>query len=148
MRKEKTITLDDRGNKLTFKIREMSATDCEFWILRAIKVLGVAGVKVPGGADLAAAARYLIAHTQEVMSALNVGDVRELLDDLLKTCSRVVGKMEEPCSAETVNEYNEDVRTLWALRMAALEVNFGFFGDANRSESRRSPKITLQTPQD
>ena len=91
--------------------------------------------------------RNLLAHTQEVMSALNVADVRELLDDLLKTCSRVVGKLEEPCTAESINDYVEDVRTLWALRMAALEVNFGFFGEGNRSESRRSPKITLQTPQ-
>lgn len=147
MRKEKIITLDDRGNKLTFKIREMSATNSEYWILRAIKILGAAGVKLPGGADLSAAARYLLAHSQEVMSALNVADVRELLNDLLKTCSRVVGKVEEPCDAETIGDCVEDVRTLWALRMAALEVNFSFFGEETRSESRRSPSIQLHKTQ-
>jgi hypothetical protein len=143
MRKEKTITLDDRGNKLTFKIREMSATQTEYWILRAIKVLGAAGVKLPGGADLSAAARYLLAHSQEVLADLNVADVRDLFDDLLKTCTRVMGKVEEPVTPESVDDYIEDVRTLWSLKMAALEVCFGFFGNANPSESPHSPQIQL-----
>lgn len=148
MRKEKTVTLEDRGNKLVFKIREMSATAAEFWIMRLIKTLGAAGVKIPGGADLAGAMRYFVANSREVMAALDVESVRGLFDDLLRSCSRVVGKVEEPCTPETVDDYIEDVRTLWALKMAALEVNFGFFGEDKRSESPRSPSIKFSKQQD
>lgn len=36
MRTEKTITLEDRGKQLTFKIKEMAATQLEAWTMRAV----------------------------------------------------------------------------------------------------------------
>lgn len=33
MRKEKTVTLNDRGNELTFRIKEMPATRLERWLV-------------------------------------------------------------------------------------------------------------------
>ena len=35
MRKEKVITINDRGNELTFKIKEMPALQLESWLIRA-----------------------------------------------------------------------------------------------------------------
>lgn len=92
MRKEKTVVLDDRGNKLTFKIREMSATDMSFWALRAFKALGAAGIELPDGADIRTALKLISANFQTMCKNIDLGDVRGLLDDLLRMCSRVVAR--------------------------------------------------------
>lgn len=143
MRKEKTVILDDRGNKLTFKIREMSATDMSFWALRAFKALGAAGVELPDGADIRTALELISANFQTMCKNIDLGDVRGLLDDLLRMCWRVVGKVEEPVTPETVNDYIEDVRTLWALYAEAFKVCTDFFGGEKRSKSQSSPTIQL-----
>ena len=147
MRKEKTVVLDDRGNKLTFKIREMSATDMSFWALRAFKALGAAGVELPDGADIRTALKLISANFQTMCKNIDLGDVRGLLDDLLRMCWRVVGKVEEPVTPETVNDYIEDVHTLWALYAEAFKVCTDFFGGEKRSKSQNSPTIQLHDAQ-
>lgn len=143
MRKEKTIVLDDRGNKLTFKIREMSATDTGKWIMRALKALGAAGAELPDGADLKAAVVFIRNNFQSFCKNIDLEDVQSLLDDLLRSCTRVVGKAEEAVTPETIDDYVSDVRTLFALYGEAAKVCLDFFGTENRSESPRSPKIEL-----
>ena len=147
MRKEKTVVLDDRGNKLTFKIREMSATDMSFWALRAFKALGAAGVELPDGADIRTTLKLISANFQTMCKNIDLADVRGLLDDLLRMCSRVVGKAEEPVTPETVDDYIQDVRTLWALYAEAFKVCTDFFGDGKRSKSQNSPTIQLHDAQ-
>ena len=143
MRNEKTITLDDRGNKLTFKIREMSATDTGKWIMRALKALGAAGAELPDGADLKAAVVFIRNNFQSFCKNIDLEDVQSLLDDLLRSCTRIVGKAEEAVTLETIDDYVSDVRTLFALYGEAAKVCLDFFGTENRSESPRSPKIEL-----
>lgn len=143
MRNEKTITLDDRGNKLTFKIREMSATDTGKWIMRALKALGAAGAELPDGADLKAAVIFIRNNFQSFCKNIDLEDVQSLLDDLLRSCTRVVGKSEEAVTPETIDDYVSDVRTLFALYGEAAKVCLDFFGAESRSESPRSPKIEL-----
>ena len=53
MRKETVVTIEDRGNPLTFTIREMPATQLERWIIRAMLLLagsegleGISGTSV------------------------------------------------------------------------------------------------------
>lgn len=143
MRNEKIITLNDRGNKLTFKIREMSATDTGKWIMRALKALGAAGAELPDGADLKAAVIFIRNNFQSFCKNIDLEDVQSLLDDLLRSCTRVVGKAEESVTPETIDDYVSDVRTLFALYGEAAKVCLDFFGTENRSESPRSPKIEL-----
>lgn len=147
MRREKTITLEDRGNKLTFKLREMSATKSERWILRGLKLLGSAGIPVPDGADLLGVARFVHEHAQEVIRDLDLNDAVDLMNDLLGMCSRVVGKVEEPCSYETVDDYIEDAATLFRLRVEALKFFFAQYAKDSRSTSRPGPTIQLHEPQ-
>ena len=147
MRHEKTVTLDDRGNKLTFKIREMSATETGRWIMRALKALGAAGAELPDGADLRAAVIFIRNNFQSFCKNIDIDDVQSLLDDLLRACTRVVGKAEEAVTPETVDDYISDVRTLFALYGEAAKVCLDFFGTESRSESPRSPKIELHKQQ-
>ena len=54
MRKEITVTLNDRGNEQTFRIREMPATNVERWIIKlagALSASGVFSVDVADGVD-------------------------------------------------------------------------------------------------
>ena len=44
MRKEITVTLNDRGNELTFRIKEMPATKVERWIIKLAGALSATGV--------------------------------------------------------------------------------------------------------
>lgn len=147
MRKEKIFTLKDGENQLTFKIRAMSAIGQRDWLLLLMKTAGAAGVKFPNGSDLHAAALYCLSHTEELCRNIELDGVKELLDDLLRTCSRVVGKIEEPCTPETIDDYVEDVRTLMQIYKKAAEVSFSFFAQESRSESPRSPSIQLHKPQ-
>ena len=62
-------------------------------------------------------------------------------------CSRVVGNAEEPVTPETVDDYIQDVRTLWALYAEAFKVCTDFFGDGKRSKSQNSPTIQLHDAQ-
>ena len=94
--------------------------------------------------DLAAVGKLLEYWERE---ARNLGDVRGLLDDLLRMCSRVVGKAEEPVTPETVDDYIQDVRTLWALYAEAFKVCTDFFGGERRSKSQNSPTIQLHDAQ-
>ncbi len=59
MRREVTVTLDDRGNELTFRIREMSALQLERWIMRACLVAARGGVKLPDGMDMHAVLNFI-----------------------------------------------------------------------------------------
>lgn len=147
MRKEKIITLKDGETQLTFKIRAMSAIGQRDWLLLLLKTAGAAGIKFPNGSDLRAAALYCMKNVEELCRNIDLDGVKELLDGLLCTCSRVVGKIEEPCTPETIDDYVEDVSTLMQIYSKAAEVSFGFFAQENRSESPRTPSIQLHKPQ-
>ena len=161
MRKEKTITLKDRERELTFKVREMSATQLESWIIRAGLLLAGTGMlesaEVSKGAgDVMAQAGKAIA--EGGLSALGKMDyekAKPLLDELLACCTRIDGGMEQHLTPEVVDGIIEDVKTLFALRKEALALNFGFFasaapfatdaGQSQRQREQSSRKISVHS---
>lgn len=134
-RKEITITLDDRGNQLTFKIKEMPARKLEQWIIRAVLLLAGGGVELPDGADIETAAQKLMGNgasaIAKALGGLEYEKAEPLLDDLLTCCHKVIDERGNTIALlpETVDAQIEDVRTLFTLRLEALKVNFSFFGD-------------------
>jgi len=159
MRKEKLITLNDRGNEMTFKIREMPAMKLESWLARAGLLLAGTGafdgkeVATPGDAIQKAGAML----SQGGISALANIDYEKaqpLLDDLLACCSRVDAGIEQKMTPETVDGIIEDVRTLFALRKEALLLNMGFFmggessvipSDGTPSPEQSKPRISVRS---
>lgn len=127
-RKESLITLQDRDQELTFKIREMPATRLEAWIIRAILLLAESGAQVPEGADIRAAGAFLADKGLTALGHVDFAKVRPLLDELLGCCARVVENIEEKCTPESVDNYILDVATLFKLRMEAAKLNLGFLG--------------------
>ena len=133
MRKEKTVILNDRGNELTFKVREMPATQLESWLLRAGLLL--AGTGAFDGKDvtnaneaIAKAGAVLSNGGISALASLDYIKVQPLLDELLGCCIRTDAGVEQRLTPDTVDGIIEDVKTLFALRKEALSVNLSFFG--------------------
>ena len=140
MLKEKIITLVDNGNTLKFKVRQLPATEQEKLI---IKILLLVANKEIGELDVDKLRDnpQMAVNSKVLMSALEKLDYEKLepiSNTLLSCCYRIVGNMEEQCTPDTVNGYIESFITLLALKKAALEVSFDFFGNEGNSLSTDS----------
>ena len=141
MLKEKTVTINDNGNPLQFKIKQLTATQQEELIVKALLLLAN---KELGDMDVNDLKNYRL-NTKALISALEKLDytrVKELSDILLGCCYRVVGKMEERCTPETVDGYIEEFRTLLTLKKEAFSLSFDFFQDAGNSQEAK-PAVKL-----
>ena len=139
MRTEKTITMEDRGKQLTFKIKEMAATQLEAWTMRAVLVLAAAGSDIPADKGIEGAIAYLVKHGFAALGNVCYEKAKPLLDEMLGCCSIVLDHMEEPVRLETVDNYVENMMTLLRLRAEAFKVNFDFFGRGGKSDSQGDP---------
>jgi hypothetical protein len=129
-RKETIVKIQDRDQDLTFKIREMSATKLESWIIRVLLLVAGSGAvssRLPG----AMIKEISALPAEKALAALGNVDfekARPLLDELLGCCSRVTQNVEEHCTPDSVDAYILDVTTLFNLRVEALKLNLGFLG--------------------
>lgn len=145
-RKESIITIQDRDQELTFKIREMSATKLESWIIRALLLVAGSGAQVPDGSDIKAAGAFLAEKGLTALGNIDFEKALPLLDELLGCCARVVEKVEERCTPESVDNYILDVTTLFKLRMEAIKLNLGFLGPEVERLSGSPVKPNSETP--
>ena len=144
MRNEKTIELEDRGNKLTFKIREMSATQLEDWTMRAVLVLAGAGSDIPAGGGVEGIGKYLAEHGLAAIGNVDYAKAKPLLDEMLGCCFRVVDRMEEKVTPETADAYISDMSTLFKLRVEAMKLNFSsLWGGSQPSTPEKASTVRL-----
>ena len=151
MRKEKKITVNDRGRELAFVVREMPATKLESFIVRAGLLLAASGLadgllggdgaEAPDVAHVMQAAGRMLGQDKgagliRALGSLDYEKARPLLSDLLGCCT-LEGSV-APLSEETADAVIEDVRTLFTLRKEALALNLGFFALAGQSGSTQS----------
>lgn len=125
-RKEIVIDIQDREQLLTFKVREMPASRLESWLTRAILLLAGSGAQLPSGGDISAAGEFVMKNGLAALGNVDFEKAEPLLDELLGCCSRVVERVEERCTPQSVDAYILDVTTLLKLRMEALKLNLGF----------------------
>jgi hypothetical protein len=145
MLKEKIITLNDNGNMLKFKVRQLPATEQEKLI---IKILLLVANKDVAELDVEKLREnpQMAVNAKVIMSAIEKLDyekIEPISNTLLSCCYRIVGNMEEQCTPETVNGYVESFWTLFSLKKAALEVSFDFFGEDGNSPVTTS-KATIE----
>lgn len=140
MLKEKIITLNDNGNTLKFKVRQLPATEQEkliinLFLLVANKEVGELDAdKLRENPQLALNSKVLLS----ALEKLDYSKIEPISNVLLSCCYRINGNMEEQCTPETVNGYIESFMTLLMLKKAALEVSFDFFGQEGNSQSTDS----------
>jgi hypothetical protein len=146
MRKEKIITLNDNGNMLKFKVRQLPATEQEKLVFKVLLLLANKDI---GDVDVNEVRNnpQKVLNAKVIFSALQSLDyekIEPIINTLLSCCYRIVGSMEEQCTPETVNGYIENFTTLLSLKKAAVEVNFDFFGeDGNFQDITSNPKIVI-----
>jgi hypothetical protein len=140
MRKEKTITLNDRGRELIFKIREMPATRLESWIVRAGLVLASTGILdsksiTDAGEAIQAAGKIITEGGLAALGNVDYDKVQPLLDELLGCCEHMVDGIGHKVTPDTVDGIIEDVKTLFALRKEVITLNFDFFAPDGKSDT-------------
>jgi len=147
MRQEKIITLNDRGNELMFKIKEMPALKLESWLIRAGLLLVGSGAfdrrDITNAQEaLQQAGAMLSQNGISALAKIDFEKAQPLLDDLLRCCFFISGKTEQQLSPEIVDGIIEDVKTLFELRKEALKINVGFFLQENKSDIGSKKKDT------
>ena len=140
MLKEKIITLNDNGNTLKFKVRQLTATEQEKLIIKILLLVANKDIaeldvdKLRENPQMAINSKVLLS----ALEKLDYEKIEPISDTLLSCCYRINGNMEEQCTPETVNGYIESFITLLSLKKAALEVSFDFFGADGNSQSINS----------
>lgn len=129
MRKEKTVTFDDDGNQLTFRIRQMSATQLESWVIRLGLLFAGSGGKidVPSDGGIGAVIEAFRRNPMTVLSGVKYEDLRPLYDELLDEVERIDGKIAVKCTPDVLDSFVGDFKTLFQLRWEVLKLNFNFF---------------------
>lgn len=98
MRKEEIITINDRGNELTFRIREMPATQLEGWLFRVGTALASTGFAktedIADGIDTTKyIANFLVKDGLRFLGNLDYEKVvKPLVDDLYSCVEQKVGR--------------------------------------------------------
>ena len=131
--KENTISMRDGKQRLTFVVRKMEPLQLEQWLTRALGLM----VKEEDAAEEAyyAAGRKLAEGGIWKLAALQDQEAsRELSDQLLGCCSRVLDNMEIACTPENVNGFVQEVSTLFTLKNAALKSNLEFLLSADAEQ--------------
>ena len=158
MRKEITVTLNDRGNELTFRIREMPATKVERWIIKlagALSATGVFSADVADGVDAQKAIADFLLKGGLSKLGLVTKDydtvVQPLIDELYTCVEQKVGNAYFALTPDVIDAKIEDVRTLFNLQKEIVKLHLDFFvpGAASSSTARqpregsepRKPKI-------
>ena len=137
MLKEKIVTINDKGNMLKFKVKQLPATEQEKLIIKILLLVAnkdVAELDV----DKLRENPQMAINAKVIMSAIEKLDyekIEPISNTLLSCCYRIVGNMEEQCTPETVNGYIESFWTLLALKKAALEISFDFFAEDGDSQA-------------
>jgi hypothetical protein len=147
MRKETVITIDDNGNALKFRVKQMPATKLYDFMVRALLTLAASGVNLGGGDDIAAAGRYLQEHGLSALGKVEYSKAKPLLDELLACCSRLAdGGVEQLCTPDIMDGFISDVRTIFKLQVEAVKINFNFFGPGEEKPSSSPETLNMGKP--
>lgn len=125
MRESKTITLKDGEREITFKIQPMTAITAERWLIRAAFALGSGLSSLTSNAS-----------ADEIVKALSAVDyekVAPLWDELLTCCQIIQGGATIPVDAQTLDGKIDYPTTIFLLKVAVVQANFGFFGNGGFS---------------
>lgn len=145
MRKEEIITINDRGNELTFRIREMPATQLEGWLFRVGTALASTGfAKTEDIADGIDTTKYianlLVKDGLRFLGNLDYEKVvKPLVDDLYSCVEQKVGEAYLAVTADNIDSKVEDIKSLFAIQKAVITLHLGFFGLGGASASAKSP---------
>ena len=148
MRKEITVTLNARGNDLTFRIKEMHAPKVERWIIKlagALSATGVFSADVADGVDAQKAiADFLLTGGLSKLGAVTKDYdevIQPLIDELYTCVEQKVGNAYFALTPDVIDAKIEDVRTLFSLQKEIVKLHLDFFvPGADSNSTARQPR--------
>lgn len=121
MRESKRITLMDGERQIEFEIKPMGAIKAERWLLRAAFAMGSGLSSLTSNADATEIVKAL--------SAVDFEKVAPLWDELLSCCQIRQGGATLPVDINTLDGKVDYPTTIFLLKVAVVQANFGFFGN-------------------
>lgn len=126
MRKTIEVTIQDGEATHVFRIKQMSASKSQSWLIRAGLLLTKGNINLLD-MDLNKVTGWIKQYGFSALQNLEYESIEPLLDDLIACCSKVDGKAETLCDREFLDSFIHDVTTLFVLQKEAFMANFGFF---------------------
>ncbi|HAS1418494.1 TPA: hypothetical protein I4D22_11565 [Enterobacter asburiae] len=126
-RKEIFYTVEDKGrdNGKVFYIREMSATQAEWWAIRAILAMANNGINLPDNlSDMGMAGMAKVG--LEMVAKIPPEDARPLLDELMKCVQAVPNPDDLNIKRPLIDDDTEEVMTRLKLRSEVFKLHVDF----------------------
>ncbi|EPN6131782.1 hypothetical protein ACT2OS_000266 [Enterobacter asburiae] len=126
-RKELYYTVEDKGRDYgkKFYIREMSATQAEWWAIRAILAMANNGINLPDNlSDMGMAGMAKVG--LEMVAKIPPEDARPLLDELMKCVQAVPNPDDLNIKRPLIDDDTEEVITRLKLRGEVFKLHVDF----------------------
>lgn len=126
-RKEVFYTVEDKGRDhgKVFYIREMSATQAEWWAIRAGLAMAKNGVNLPDNfSDMGMAGMAKVG--LEMVAKIPPEDARPLLDELMRCVQAVPNPADKNIKRPLIDDDTEEVITRLKLRGEVFKLHVDF----------------------
>lgn len=154
MRKEALFTITDDGRQLTFKAKQMPATQGERWTNRVIALFANSAADQVSDLDLnnlkaKFTGKDKLQEIFKIIGQLDYEKVEPLYEELLSCCEHVPDpsnmNFSVPCTKANIDTIIGDFKNLYTLRWEALKVNYSFFqAGQNAPGQPAQPSITFR----
>ncbi|EHM0714222.1 hypothetical protein JDT53_12685 [Escherichia coli] len=127
-RKEVYYTVEDKGRDQgkVFFIREMAASQAEWWAIRAGLAMAKNGVNLPDNfSDMGMAGMAKVG--LEMVAQISPDEARPLLDELMKCIQFVPDPANQSIKRALIDDDTEEVMTRLKLRSEVFKLHVDFF---------------------
>lgn len=127
-RKEIYFTVEDKGRDMgkVFFIREMAASQAEWWAIRAGLAMAKNGVNLPDNfSDMGMAGMAKVG--LEMVAQISPDEARPLLDELMKCIQAVPDPANQSIKRALIDDDTEEVMTRLKLRSEVFKLHVDFF---------------------
>lgn len=141
MRKEKYVKIVEEGRDKgkTFVLKEMSASQAEWWAIRVFQAVGRAGVDIPDNISGAGMAGIAIMGLRG-FTMLPTHELKDLMDEMFE-CVFIMRNNDPNIVQRPLEEDIEEIATRLKLRGELFELHTGF-SLAGKSTDTTSPAAT------
>lgn len=149
MRKEKIITITEEGRDQgkTFVIKEMPASQAEWWAIRVFQAVTRAGIDIPENISGSGMAGVFVMGLRGFAN-LPPGDLKDLMDEMFD-CIFIQRGGDKNMVMKLLEEDIQEVATRLKLRGEVFELHTGFSlagGSTTSASPATSPSNTSSTP--
>lgn len=121
-----TVETEGRDKGKVFHIREMSATQAEWWAIRAGLAMAKNGVNLPDNfSDMGMAGMAKVG--LEMVAQISPEEARPLLDELMKCVQCVPDASNQSIKRALIDDDTEEVMTRLKLRSEVFKLHVDFF---------------------